>query len=161
MLGPKSRRKIHARIRENMQRALLAKEYAPSPSHLSGGDLRNLRCRGANITSDNIMGRTHKGFSQGITGHLAKKQPKRWGLFETGARSIEQAVYLTPQKPAPKRDLRVMVRVGTTPERKLIVEDKETHEKKYMKIPSKPKYVEVGLHSSVPVGINAKEIMSV
>lgn len=47
------------------------------------------------------------------------------------------------------RNASAMVRVGTTPARKLLVTDSDGN-KKMMRISEKPKFVPVGLHTSVP-----------
>jgi hypothetical protein len=48
-------------------------------------------------------------------------------------------------KPDHKNDKRCMVKVGMTKPHGLMIEDKETGERKYIKVPAKPRYKEVGL----------------
>ncbi len=100
----------------------------------------------------NLMSCTHTSFRDPKMGHREARKAKRYQPFTVSKGSHHLDAYILDDdfKIEPKPNQTLQVRIGTTPERKLLITDKETGKKKLIRLEAKPKYVEVGLSGSIP-----------
>lgn len=150
-LGKRERLEKRERLMQQRRLNLVRKDQERQErialANLPSRERNWLKGRGTNLTEKYISGKQHTknlyiGRSPGTGKPERNPMPARFkGAFMADGHEKLKAV--SP------RDVS-MVRVGTTPARNVAFVDKDTGERKFGKLPARPKYREVGLPDSVP-----------